>query len=266
MSTEAKNTFSASDPNGAAAISFVHLTKRFKNQLAVNDLTVDIAAGRITGLIGPNGAGKSTALRCLLGLATPTSGETRILGSHYSALTNPMSRIGAVLDSRAFNPGLTARQNLLVLTAAAGIDDGRVAEVLAQVDLAEAANKRVKGFSLGMKQRLSLAGALLANPEVLILDEPANGLDPIGIAWLRGFLRELAVAGRTILVSSHQLAELEHTIDDVIILHKGKQIAAGTKAEITQGRSLEDAFLALTLAAETASRPSANGANLGGTK
>jgi ABC-2 type transport system ATP-binding protein len=266
MSTAAENSFSNGDPSGAAAISFVHLTKRFKNQLAVNDLTVDIAPSRITGLIGPNGAGKSTALRCLLGLATPTSGETRILGSHYSQLTNPMSRIGAVLDSRSFNPGLTARQNLLVLTAAAGIDDKRVAEVLAQVDLAEAANKRVKGFSLGMKQRLSLAGALLANPEVLILDEPANGLDPIGIAWLRGFLRELAVAGRTILVSSHQLAELEHTIDDVIILHKGTLIAAGTKAEITQGRSLEDAFLALTLAAETASRPSANDANLGGTK
>ena len=232
-----------------SAISFVHLTKSFQNQLAVNDLTVDIAHGRITGLIGPNGAGKSTALRCLLGLATPTSGETRILGSHYSQLANPVSRIGAVLDSRAFNPGLTARQNLLVLTAAAGIDDKRVDEVLAQVDLAEAANKRVKGFSLGMKQRLSLAGALLADPEVLILDEPANGLDPIGIAWLRGFLRELAVAGRTILVSSHQLAELEHTIDDVIILHKGKLIAAGSKADITKGRSLEEAFLALTIGA-----------------
>jgi ABC-2 type transport system ATP-binding protein len=257
-------SFGNGEATAAAAISFIHLTKRFKNQLAVSDLTVDVAAGRITGLIGPNGAGKSTALRCLLGLATPTSGETRILGSHYSQLSNPMSRIGAVLDSRAFNPGLTARQNLLVLTAAAGIDDTRVAEVLSQVDLAEAANKRVKGFSLGMKQRLSLAGALLANPEVLILDEPANGLDPIGIAWLRGFLRELAVAGRTILVSSHQLAELEHTIDDVIILHKGTLIASGTKAVITQGRSLEEAFLALTLAAE--SNPSASAATQGGTK
>ena len=235
-----------------SAISFKHLTKNYGKQTAVNDLTVDVVQGRITGLIGPNGAGKSTALRCLLGLATPTSGETSILGSHYSQLDNPMSRIGAVLDSRAFNPGLTARQNLLVLTAAAQIADSRVNEVLAQVDLAEAANKRVKGFSLGMKQRLSLAGALLANPEVLILDEPANGLDPIGIAWLRGFLRELAVEGRTILVSSHQLAELEHTIDDVIILHKGKQIAAGSKASITQGRSLEEAFLALTYAAEAA--------------
>ncbi len=267
MVTKAENSFSfgAGETGGDAAISFVHLTKQFKNQLAVNDLTVDVAPGRITGLIGPNGAGKSTALRCLLGLATPTSGETRILGSHYSQLTNPMSRIGAVLDSRSFNPGLTARQNLLVLTAAAGIDDKRVDEVLAQVDLAEAANKRVKGFSLGMKQRLSLAGALLANPEVLILDEPANGLDPIGIAWLRGFLRELAVAGRTILVSSHQLAELEHTIDDVIILHKGTLIAAGTKAAITQGRSLEEAFLALTLAADVSSTPAQN-ATQGGTK
>lgn len=252
--------------NPASAISFIHLTKRYGNQVAVNDLTVDIAPGRITGLIGPNGAGKSTALRCLLGLATPTSGETTILGSHYSQLNNPMSRIGAVLDSRAFSKGLTARQNLLVLTAAAQIADSRVDEVLAQVDLAEAANKRVKGFSLGMKQRLSLAGALLANPEVLILDEPANGLDPIGIAWLRGFLRELAVAGRTILVSSHQLAELEHTIDDVIILHKGKQIAAGDKASITQGRSLEEAFLALTYAAEAADAAAATAAQNGGNK
>ncbi len=251
MATTTKDAATFGSAGAASAISFNHLTKQFKNQLAVNDLTVDVASGRITGLIGPNGAGKSTALRCLLGLATPTTGETRILGSHYSQLANPMSRIGAVLDSRAFNPGLTARQNLLVLTAAAGIADSRVAEVLAQVDLAEAANKRVKGFSLGMKQRLSLAGALLANPEVLILDEPANGLDPIGIAWLRGFLRELAVEGRTILVSSHQLAELEHTIDDVIILHKGSLIAAGPKASITQGRSLEEAFLALTAAAET---------------
>ena len=234
---------------GTPTISFSNLTKRYRKQVAVNDLSFDVSPGRITGLIGPNGAGKSTALRCLLGLATPTSGETRILGSHYSQLHNPMSRIGAVLDSRAFNGGLTARQNLLVLTAAAGIDDTRVNEVLAQVDLADAANKRVKGFSLGMKQRLSLAGALLANPEVLILDEPANGLDPLGIAWLRGFLRELAVEGRTILVSSHQLAELEHTIDDVVILHEGRLIAAGTKAEITQGRSLEEAFLALTIGA-----------------
>jgi len=242
------------------AISFIHLTKSYGRQIAVNDLTVDIAPGRITGLIGPNGAGKSTALRCLLGLATPTSGETKILGSHYSQLDNPMSRIGAVLDSRAFSKGLTARQNLLVLTAAAQIADSRVDEVLAQVDLSEAANKRVKGFSLGMKQRLSLAGALLANPEVLILDEPANGLDPIGIAWLRGFLRELAVAGRTILVSSHQLAELEHTIDDVIILHKGKQIAVGSKASVTQGRSLEEAFLALTYAAEAADAAAATAA------
>ena len=175
------------------AISFMSLTKQYAKQVAVDNLSFEVATGRITGLIGPNGAGKSTALRCLLGLAKPTSGETRILGSHYSELTNPMSRIGAVLDSRSFNGGLTARQNLLVLTAAAGIADSRVDEVLAQVDLTLAANKRVKGFSLGMKQRLSLAGALLANPEVLILDEPANGLDPIGIAWLRGFLRELAV-------------------------------------------------------------------------
>lgn len=241
-----------------SAISYKNLTKKYGSQLAVNNLSFDVAPCRITGLIGPNGAGKSTALRCLLGLAKPTSGEAQILGAHYSELQNPMSRIGAVLDSRAFNGGLTARQNLLVLTAAAGIEDSRVAEVLAQVDLTGAANKRVKGFSLGMKQRLSLAGALLANPEVLILDEPANGLDPIGIAWLRGFLRELAVEGRTILVSSHQLAELEHTIDDVVILHQGTLIAAGTKADITQGRSLEEAFLALTLAADTSTRLGGN--------
>ena len=158
-----------------------------------------------------------------------------------------MAQVGAVLDSRGFHGGLTGRQNLKVMAAAAKIADSRVDEVLKLVDLEQAANKKAKGYSLGMKQRLSLAGALLGKPNVLILDEPANGLDPIGIAWLRGFLRELANKGTTILVSSHQLAEMQHTVDDVIIINNGKLVASGTMSEIIGDGTLEEAFLKLTV-------------------
>jgi ABC-2 type transport system ATP-binding protein len=228
------------------AIEFIRLEKKYRKVRSVSGLTANIASGRITGLLGPNGAGKSTSLRCLLGLARPTSGEAKILGVHYKDLQNPISQIGAVLDSRGFHGGLTGRQNLKVMAAAAGIQDSRVEEVLKLVDLEQAANKKAKGYSLGMKQRLSLAGALLGNPQVLILDEPANGLDPIGIAWLRGFLRTLANEGRTILVSSHQLAEMQNTVDDVIILNHGMLVAQGSMQEIIGAGSLEDAFLKLT--------------------
>jgi ABC-2 type transport system ATP-binding protein len=161
-------------------------------------------------------------------------------------LENPLSKVGTVLDSRGFHPALTGRQNLRVVAAAASIPDARVDEVLEMVELSEAANKKMKKYSLGMKQRLALAGAILGDPEILILDEPANGLDPAGIAWLRKFLRMLAEGGRTILVSSHQLAEMQHTVDDVLIINKGKLIAAGTKEQVMGPDSLEDAFLKLT--------------------
>lgn len=230
-----------------SAIEFIDLAKKYGKVRSVRKLTASIASGKITGLLGPNGAGKSTALRCLLGLAKPTSGETKILCVPYRNLKNPLGQIGAVLDSRGFHGGLTGRQNLKVMAAAARIPDSRVDEVLKLVDLEQAANKRAKSYSLGMKQRLSLAGALLGNPEVLILDEPANGLDPIGIAWLRGFLRKLADEGKTILVSSHQLAEMQHTVDDVIIINHGKLVAQGSMREVIGDGSLEEAFLKLTV-------------------
>lgn len=229
-----------------AAIEFIDLGKKYGRVRSVRKLTASIASGKITGLLGPNGAGKSTSLRCLLGLAKPTSGSAKILGVRYKDLKNPLGQIGAVLDSRGFHGGLTGRQNLKVMAAAAKIPDSRVDEVLRLVDLEQAANKRAKGYSLGMKQRLSLAGALLGNPEILILDEPANGLDPIGIAWLRGFLRKLADEGKTILVSSHQLAEMQHTVDDVIIINHGLLVAQGSMKEVIGDGSLEEAFLKLT--------------------
>ena len=229
-----------------AAIEFLDLAKKYGKVRSVRKLTASIAEGKITGLLGPNGAGKSTSLRCLLGLARPTSGSATILGVKYKDLKNPVSQIGAVLDSRGFHGGLTGRQNLKVMAAAAKIKDSRVDEVLTLVDLGSAANKKAKSYSLGMKQRLSLAGALLGDPKVLILDEPANGLDPIGIAWLRGFLRTLADEGKTILVSSHQLAEMQSKVDDVIIINHGMLMAAGSMKDIIGEGTLEDAFLKLT--------------------
>jgi ABC-2 type transport system ATP-binding protein len=229
-----------------AAISFTNLVKTYGGQNAVDDLSASVNQGRITGFLGPNGAGKSTALRCLVGLAAPSSGSAQILGVPYRELENPLSKVGTVLDSRGFHPALTGRQNLRVVAAAASIPEVRVDEVLEMVELSEAANKKMKKYSLGMKQRLALAGAILGDPEILILDEPANGLDPAGIAWLRKFLRMLAEGGRTILVSSHQLAEMQHTVDDVLIINKGKLIAAGTKEQVMGPDSLEDAFLKLT--------------------
>jgi ABC-2 type transport system ATP-binding protein len=231
----------------STTIEFRNLSKQYKDVLAVSKFSAQVQSGRVTGFLGPNGAGKSTALRCLLGLVNPSGGEALIKGGPYSALSNPIKEVGAVLDSRGFHPGLTALQNLKVMASASGIDFSRIQEVLKVVDLEGATNKRTKGFSLGMKQRLSLAIAMLGDPEILILDEPANGLDPIGIVWLREFVRKLASEGRTILVSSHQLAEMQNTVDDVLIINKGILVAQGSIDEIRQGKSLEEAFLELTL-------------------
>ena len=228
-------------------IAFQNLVKRYGKQNAVADLSASVDQGRITGFLGPNGAGKSTSLRCLVGLADPTSGSATIFGKRYRDLDNPLARVGTVLDSRGFHAALTGEQNLKIMAAASGIGSSRVAEVLKLVELDGAAGKRVKGYSLGMKQRLALAGAILGDPEVLILDEPANGLDPAGIAWLRNFLRNLAKGGRTILVSSHQLAEMQNTVDDVLIINKGQLIASGPMQNIIGEGTLEQAFLRLTL-------------------
>lgn len=228
-------------------IALQNLVKRYGKQNAVADLSASITQGRITGFLGPNGAGKSTSLRCLVGLADPTSGSATIFGKPYRELDNPLTKVGTVLDSRGFHAALTGEQNLRIMAAASGIGNERVTEVLKLVELDQAAGKRVKGYSLGMKQRLALAGAILGNPEVLILDEPANGLDPAGIAWLRNFLRNMAKAGKTILVSSHQLAEMQNTVDDVLIINKGQLIASGPMQDIIGEGTLEEAFLRLTL-------------------
>ena len=229
-----------------SAIRFDSLVKQYGKQAAVNNLSATIQAGRITGFLGPNGAGKSTSLRCLVGLAKPTSGSAKILDRDYRELENPLTQVGTVLDSRGFHPSLSGRKNLQVVAAAAGISDSRVDEVLELVELTQAAKKRMKNYSLGMKQRLSLAGAILGNPQILILDEPANGLDPAGIAWLRKFLRAMADQGKTILVSSHQLAEMQNTVDDVIIINRGQLIASGSIKDVIGEGTLEDAFLRLT--------------------
>ena len=228
-------------------IEFKNLSKQYKDVLAVSNFSAQVVSGRVTGFLGPNGAGKSTALRCLLGLVTPTSGQALINAGSYSDLSEPIKHVGALLDSRGFHPGLTAMQNMKVMASASEIDFARIPELLKLVDLEHATNKRTKGFSLGMKQRLSLAIAMLGDPEILVLDEPANGLDPIGIVWLREFVKKLAAEGRTILISSHQLAEMQNTVDDVVIINKGVLVAEGSIAEICKGKSLEEAFLDLTL-------------------
>ena len=201
------------------------LTKRFGSTVAVDDLTFSIGRSRITGFLGPNGAGKSTTLRALLGLVLPTSGEARVEGRRYVQLDDPLGTVGAVLEAESFHPGRSGRNHLRVLATAAGVSTGRVDEVLAQVELTAAARRRVGGYSLGMRQRLSVAGALLGRPGLLVLDEPANGLDPEGIRWLRDFLRSFAAEGGTVFISSHVLAELAQIVDEVVIIHRGRLVA-----------------------------------------
>jgi len=223
------------------------LTKRFGEVRAVEDLTFDVAAGRITGFLGPNGAGKTTTLRMLLGLIRPTAGSALIDGRPYRELPRPRRVVGAVLDASGFHPGRSGRDHLRVLAGTTGVPLARVDVVLDQVSLTADAGRRVQGYSLGMRQRLGLASALLGDPRVLILDEPANGLDPAGVAWLRTFLRGLAVDGRTVLVSSHALAEIAQTVDDVVIISSGSLQYSGPLAGLSDaGTSLEDAFLRLT--------------------
>jgi len=233
--------------DSAAVVTVRSLTKRFGEIVAVDDLSFSLEAGTVTGFLGPNGAGKTTTLRLLLGLAKPTSGEALVFGRIYRDLDDPIRRIGAVLESNDFHPGRTGRNHLRALAATAEIPFGRVDEVLVLVELEAAADRRVRTYSLGMRQRLGLATALLGDPELLVLDEPANGLDPAGVHWLRGFLRRFAEQGRTVLVSSHMLAEAALTVDEVLIIDHGHLVATGRLGELTQGgRTLEDVFLGLT--------------------
>ena len=223
------------------------LTKRYGEVLAVDKVSFALAAGTVTGFLGPNGAGKTTTLRLLLGLAEPSNGEAHVFGRRYRELENPSRRVGAVLESTDYHPSRSGRDHLRMLALAAALPAGRVEEVLDLVELTKAAGRRVRTYSLGMRQRLGVAAALLGDPDLLILDEPANGLDPAGVRWLRTFLQDLAAEGRTVLVSSHLLAEVAQTVDRVIIIDRGKLLAQGTLAELTNGsRNLEDVYLELT--------------------
>jgi ABC-2 type transport system ATP-binding protein len=223
------------------------LTKRYGEVVAVDDLTFSLRSGTVTGFLGPNGAGKTTTLRLLLGLAEPTAGEALVFGRRYRELDQPARRVGAVLESSDFHPGRSGRDHLRVLALAVEISPSRVEEVLGLVELKTAADRRVRTYSLGMRQRLGLAAALLGDPELLVLDEPANGLDPAGVHWLRRFLRWFAEEGHTVLISSHMLAETAQTVDDVVIIDRGRRLASGPLHELTGGgRTLEDVFLELT--------------------
>jgi ABC-2 type transport system ATP-binding protein len=218
-----------------AVIELHDLTKRFGDLVAVDDLSFEVDSGRVVGFLGPNGAGKTTTLRMLLGLATPTEGSATINGRPYQELDQPLHVIGAVLDASDAHPGRSARNHLRIQAMLGEVGQSRIDEVLDLVDLTSAADRRVGEFSLGMHQRLGLATALLADPEILILDEPANGLDPEGVRWLRQLLRDLASEGRTVLVSSHALGEVAHTVDSVVIVDRGRLVTHSTLDELTAG-------------------------------
>jgi ABC-2 type transport system ATP-binding protein len=235
-------------------ISAHTLTKDFGDVRAVDSLSFTVEPGRIVGFLGPNGSGKTTTLRMLLGLVRPTAGRALIGGRPYRELRYPAREVGAVLEARAFHVGRTGRDHLRVVAAEAGVSPRRIDEVLALVELGEAGDRRAGGYSLGMGQRLSLAAAMLGDPGTLILDEPINGLDPRGIRWLRDFLRDLAAQGRTVLLSSHLLAEVELTVDEVIILDAGRGLAHRSLRDIRAGAgSLESVFLELTETSKEAS-------------
>lgn len=215
-----------------ATIVLDGLTRRFGDVLAVDGVSAEVLPGRVTGFLGPNGAGKTTVLRMLLGLVVPTAGSATVLGRPYAQLERPATVVGAALEATGFHPGRTARAHLWSLAPASGASRARVTELLEQVGLTAAADRRVGTYSLGMKQRLSLASALLGEPKVLVLDEPANGLDPEGVAWLRSFLRAYAAQGNTVLVSSHVLSEVEQTVDDVLLIARGRIAFAGPLAAL----------------------------------
>jgi ABC-2 type transport system ATP-binding protein len=229
------------------------LTKQYRSCVAVDDLTVTIEPGRVTGFLGPNGSGKTTTMRCILGLTRPTAGTARVLGRPYRELARPMRRVGALIDPRARHPGRTAYAHLLALAQSNALPRRRVDEVIELVGLDSVAHDRVRGFSLGMGQRLGIAAALLGDPDVLLLDEPVNGLDPEGIRWVRELLRDLADEGRTVLVSSHLMSEMEDTADHLVIVGRGRLLAdapmhdllgahAAVRVRTPQGPLLADAL------------------------
>lgn len=226
-----------------------HLTKRYGAVNAVDDLSFTLEPGTVTGFVGANGAGKSTTLRMLLGLTHPTSGTVTIDGRRYADLDHPARMVGALTDPDVFHPRRRGRDALRVVAAASGVPASRVDQLLELVGLGDAGRRRVGGYSMGMRQRLALAVALLGDPPVVVLDEPTNGLDPLGIAWLRSLIRSLGAEGRTVLVSSHQLAELGRTVDDLVVIDHGRLVARGPVSTLLddtdRSGSLEDLFLGL---------------------
>ena len=216
-------------------VEFSELSKTFGTVRAVSALSFTVEPGQVTGFLGPNGAGKTTSLRMLLGLVRPSSGTATFGGVAYRDLRQPFATVGTALEASSFHPGRSARDHLRVYAAAAGIPDDRIPAVLSTVGLEGLGDRRVGGYSLGMRQRLGLAFALLGDPSVLVLDEPTNGLDPEGILWIRGLLRELAAEGRTVLVSSHLLAEVQHSVDRVVIISRGRLVYAGELAGLEAG-------------------------------
>jgi ABC-2 type transport system ATP-binding protein len=223
------------------------LTKRYGRITAVNDLSFSVRSGAVTGFFGPNGAGKTTALKMLVGLARPTAGRAIVNGAPVDAARPDARHVGVYIEPCGAHPGRTARAHLRALAVLAGLPRNRVGEVLAVVELDQAARRRVGTYSMGMRQRLGLAAALLGDPEILVLDEPVNGLDPRGIAWLRTLLREQAARGRTVLLSSHVLSEAAQTVDDVVVIDHGRVVHQGSIRDLeSRGESLEDAYLELT--------------------
>ncbi|GAA4909301.1 ABC transporter ATP-binding protein [Streptomonospora salina] len=219
-------------------ISLRDLTKRYGDKVVVDRLSVELAPGKVTGFLGPNGAGKSTTMRMVLGLDRPTAGRALVDGKPYAELSHPMRRVGALLDAKAVHPGHTARTHLTAMARSNGVPLRRVDEVLETVGLTEVAGHRAGKFSLGMGQRLGIAGALLGDPEILMFDEPVNGLDPDGVRWIRGLMRSLAAEGRTVFVSSHLMSEMQDTADQLVVIGKGRLIADAPVADVIEGSSL----------------------------
>ncbi|UNX54558.1 ATP-binding cassette domain-containing protein [Georgenia sp. TF02-10] len=228
------------------ALEAINLTKSYGGVRAVDDVSFTVGPGRIVAFLGPNGAGKTSTLQLMLGLAEPDSGSARIFDQRYADLDRPSSVVGALLDSGGLHPGRSGRNHLRVLAAAAKLPPARVEQVLALVGMEQAAHRPVKTYSLGMKQRIGLAAALLGDPRILILDEPANGLDPAGMRWLRELLRRFADDGGTVLLASHVLAEVADVAHDVVVIGSGKVLAAAPLADFAAGRRLEDTYLELT--------------------
>jgi len=223
------------------------LVKRYRSTLAVDDLSFDVRPGAVTGFLGPNGAGKSTTMRMIMSLDRPDAGQVKVSGQRYGDLRWPLREVGSLLEAKAFHPGRTARAHLSALAASNAIGRPRVEEVLAVTGLGKAADRRAGTFSLGMSQRLGIAAALLGDPQVLLLDEPVNGLDPEGVRWIRNLLKNFAAQGRTVLVSSHLISEIAHTADALVVIGQGRLLAQTTVAELSaRASSLEEAFFGLT--------------------